>query len=97
MRWQASRWLPSSASVERPGHHRADPTGQVDPLAGLFGPGGREEVVGLAVVPAAVAAPHVADQELGVVVDGSQVRLVGQVGRDGHLVDDPVERARPGS
>ena len=45
----------------------------------------------VAVVPAAVEAPGVAHDELGVVVHRTQVRLVEQVGRCPHRVDDLVE------
>ena len=55
--------------------------------------GSRKEVVGLPVVPAAVSPPHVAHQELRVVVDGPQIRLVPQVGRHLDLVERPVQRA----
>ena len=63
------------------------------PLPGLIGARRGQQVVGLAVVPAAVATPHVADEELRVVVDRTQVGLVAEVGGHLDLVDHSVERA----
>ena len=74
------------------GQHTIHATGQRHPLPGLLGAWRRQQVVGLAVVPAAVAAPHVAHDELRVVVHGTQVGLAGEVGRHLHLVQHPVER-----
>ncbi len=46
-----------------------EPAAQGDPFAGLLGAGCGEQVVGLTVVPAAVKAPDVADDEGRMVVN----------------------------
>ena len=57
---------------------RSSAAGQRHPLARLLGPRRRQQVVGLAVPPAAVAPPHVAHEELRVVVHRPQVRQLAQ-------------------
>src|SRR5262249_19610596 len=72
--------------LPRPGHQPLRATGQRRALGGDRGVGRRLEVRGIAVVPSAVQPPHVADDELGLVVDGAQVRLVDQRLRCAHGV-----------
>src|SRR5207302_6307706 len=53
------------------------------------------QVRGIAVPPAAVETPDVADDELGLVVDGAEVRSFKQVRRGAYRVEDVIEaRAR---
>ena len=76
-----------------PSEHLVEAAGEPDPLAGLLGTGAGQEVVGLAVVPAAIAAPDVAHDELR---DGRRPaggRAVEEVRRDLDLVQDAVEWA----
>ena len=54
---------------------RSGAAGEVGELAGERGFGRGLEVRGVAVVPAAEEAPHVAHDELGLVVDRAEVRL----------------------
>ena len=75
-----------------PGEHTLEPTRQLHPCPGLLGARGGEQVVGLAVVPAAVTPPHVAHDELRMVVHRLQIRQVAQVLRHLDLVEDAVER-----
>ena len=63
-RWQARRGCPRRG-VPRRAPGPAKPAGEVDPLAGLLGARSGQQVVGFAVVPAAVETPHVAHDELG--------------------------------
>ncbi len=75
-----------------PGEHALEPTRELDPCPGLLGTRRGEQVVGLTVVPAAVAAPDVAHDELRMVVHRLQVRQIAQM--LGHL--DLVEHAVEG-
>src|SRR5271165_3201941 len=77
---------------------RLRPVSQSCGAAGQSGERGRQhrvrrglEVGGIAVVPAAVEPPHVADYELRLVVDRLEVRFGGQVGERPDSVDDLVE------
>ena len=64
---------------------------QLSQLTGQLRGGGRLQVAGIAVVPAAVEAPEVVHDELGLVVDGLEPRSVEEVARRGDGVDDVVE------
>ena len=75
-----------------PGEHVLEPAGERHPLPRLLGARRRQQVVGLAVVPAAVAPPHVAHDELRVVVHRPQVGQLAQVLGDLDLVEHAVER-----
>ena len=92
MRWQARRRSPSSEACPCTSEHLVDAAGERHPLAGLLGARRGQQVVGLAVVPAAVEPPDVAHDELRMVVDRPQVRLVEQVRRHLDLVQHAVER-----
>ncbi len=83
--------LAGRGELAGPGQHVVEPAGERRPTPGLLGTRRGQQVVGLAVPPAAVAAPHVAHDELRVVVHRLQVRLVAQVRGHLDLVDDPVE------
>ena len=90
-RWPARRRSPSAASAAARSARTPGAAGQRGQLGGERGVGRRLEVGRVAVVPAAVEAPDVADDELGLVVDGPQVGPFQQLGRRPHGVDDVVE------
>ena len=91
-RWPARRRSPAAASSDARSASRAGAAGQRRHLGRDGGVGRRLEAGRVAVVPAAVEPPEVADDELGLVVDRAEVRLLEQVGR--RL--DRVRRCRRG-
>ncbi len=91
--WQARRRSPAVGDLDAParrGRRRRRPGPR--PRRRRTASAGRLEPGGVAVVPAPVEAPDVADHELGLVVGGAEVGQVGESVGDPHGVDDLVER-----
>jgi hypothetical protein len=67
------------------------PARQASDLCGDCGVGGRFQVRRIAVVPAAIHSPDVADHELGLVVDRTQVGALERLRRQMDGVEDLIE------